>query len=513
MYMLVHTYGDKGGAAGNLVPALEKKVVPLLRRAPGFEAFCVLKSLDDRVVAIALFADEKTAARANNSVRDEVISLLRSLVPQPPETLAGEILHFAASGPEAGWKNMHVAIHVYDEMGLPETAALILKHHVAPAVAGLPGFLRCYAFIDERNDSRGVLVSMYDMAERAERASEEVLVAAGKQQIALNSPATIFGTLVAVVPDAELGSLPRPEAEPPVESDANRALLLAERTLLLTSDLYWEIRRGIRQVNEEAEIELGRWVNILSYVVDNSDPFTNSDAPPSPEKSKSPKLRLSPIQIRDLLNRATLAIDAILRKPNGSLNLAREMRHEILLDIYRAENRFSEMLLNVTSGSPSFTVVLGVAAASLIFAPLLALIHGVEFMNVFSRMDQYFGDGLTKGSIEAAAIAAFAGGLVSVLTRLEQFEARRGIDPKLLFFNAAFRPYIGTIMAMFVVAVQGLGIISIVEAKPNKPEFAFFLIVVGFLSGFSERFATDFIGSVEGGFATRRVGNRPTGGA
>lgn len=183
------------------------------------------------------------------------------------------------------------------------------------------------------------------------------------------------------------------------------------------------------------------------------------------------------------MKRAELAIKIILTKPQGGLNLVREMRHEIIMDILRVEDRFSKRLIELTNGSPSFTVVLGIVAAAVLLSIALTLVHFVPGLNIFKHMDSYFVDAegkpaLIRGSIEAAAIAAFIGGVVSVFTRLAQFETRRGVDPKLLFMNALARPYIGTAMAMFIVAVQGFGLFSIATAKPDAQNFAFFLIVI-----------------------------------
>jgi len=250
---------------------------------------------------------------------------------------------------------------------------------------------------------------------------------------------------------------------------------------------YDSIKEQVAGLGEDAENELGRWVNILSYVADNVVDGTNTQ------------------KANDLAKRAELAVYATLAKPQPALALSREVRHEIVMDIYRTDDWFSRLVTSVTNGSPSVTVAFGVFFSLFTFVSLLSL------MAVFAPIDLQRIFSVGPDLIACGATAAFAGAMVSVLIRLDQFEARRGVDPKLLFLNAVFKPYIGSIISLFVVAVQGLGIISIpgvnLDVGSTGSKVAFWLIVVGFLSGFSERFASDLIGGAEGKFGL----GRPTG--
>jgi len=383
-------------------------------------------------------------------------------------------------------------IHAYRNLGAPDIAERVLRDQITPILKEADGYCGCLTFLTEQGGNYGLSLAVFKTLAQAQHACDELAEKTRQQQLSVNPPDVSFGQpSVFTLADPAQAAQVTPAKSVTDAPDA-------EKILQMAVDLYWEIRRGVRQINDEAETELGKWVNILSYAVDNSIEKT-----------------LPPLRAKDLMKRVELAIDIILAKPQGSLNLVRKLRHEIIMDIYRAEDKFFKKLIEFTNGSPSFTVVLGVATASLFFMAVLALMHYYPGINIFRRMDNYFPmakDGppvLITGSIEVAAIAAFAGSVVSVLTRLEQFEARRGVDPKLLFLNAVARPYIGAAMAMFVVAVQGFGLFSVAAAKPEEKNFAFFLIVVGFLSGFSERFATDFIGSVEGGLGSRRAPGRP----
>jgi hypothetical protein len=63
---------------GGLVTPVRDGFVPLLRRAPGFRGYCAFASEDGHVVSVTLFYDRQTAMRAEDRVRDWVVSNLSS---------------------------------------------------------------------------------------------------------------------------------------------------------------------------------------------------------------------------------------------------------------------------------------------------------------------------------------------------------------------------------------------------------------------------------------------------
>ena len=120
--------------------------------------------------------------------------------------------------------------------------------------------------------------------------------------------------------------------------------------------VYAAIAHGPKVGGDEINAELGRWVNIISYVLDNSLDGT-----------------LNEIQARELIARTKTVVSFLLKEPTaGGLVFAREVRHEILMDIYRAEP-ISRHIIKITNGSPSFAVVLGVAASAILLL-ILAMI-------------------------------------------------------------------------------------------------------------------------------------------
>jgi hypothetical protein len=103
--------------------------------------------------------------------------------------------------------------------------------------------------------------------------------------------------------------------------------------------------------------------------------------------------------------------------------------------------------------------------------------------------------------------AAFIGGVVSIGTRIREFSRIRDLDPFAMFWTAILKPLIGVILSVFLFATLAGGLISFgflgddpfVLKSPGTTEniiadkTLYILWVLGFLAGFSERFAWDFV--------------------
>jgi hypothetical protein len=110
--------------------------------------------------------------------------------------------------------------------------------------------------------------------------------------------------------------------------------------------------------------------------------------------------------------------------------------------------------------------------------------------------------------------AAFIGGVVSIATRLHEFTRIRDLDPFSMFWTATLKPLIGVILSVFLFATLAGGVISFGFLDPNpfglgQPDVPnarhviadktlYVLWVLGFLAGFSERFAWDFVDRTQG---------------
>jgi len=146
--------------------------------------------------------------------------------------------------------------------------------------------------------------------------------------------------------------------------------------------------------------------------------------------------------------------------------------------------------------------------------------------------------------LQVIVTAAFVGGVVSIATRMREFTRIRDLDPFAMFWTAMLKPLIGATLSVFLFATLAGGVISfgflpedpfalkaaenatgVVKAAENAigaekpPENAigdqqaldatdthhtiaektlYVLWVLGFLAGFSERFAWDFVDRTQG---------------
>jgi hypothetical protein len=266
---------------------------------------------------------------------------------------------------------------------------------------------------------------------------------------------------------------------------------------------------------DEIQVELGRWVNILSDL--------STEFPEDPKNNWWQNLtayaRKGSVDPSDMLDRTELAIQLLLKKPGPSLNLVREMRYEIKRDLCWNGGPFQRLIIRLNGGSASMTVVWGALCTTLIGLPLL--IYFLRYEILVSETGQSIKFLLLNDTIVlGTAVPAFLGAVVSIIGRLRDFENARSTDPKLLFMTAFFKPYIGMITGLFIVSALAIGIgtvgqIHLVpETDVNVPwpdlKVYYFLYVIGFLAGFSERLTTDFVETAEERFSGR---SRSAGGA
>jgi len=164
--------------------------------------------------------------------------------------------------------------------------------------------------------------------------------------------------------------------------------------------------------------------------------------------------------------------------------------------------------------SPIYTVMYGMLAS------LLWLFLGafVPTITLFSLVYAGLGSNLPAvmvscykfltSSIMVAAIFGMLGAVVSVLLRLSEFENARRRSRQFLRMTGVVLPLVGVVFACVTYALFTSGLINVSFAagsggSPLSENTPFF-IVVGFLSGFSERFTRGLLGSAEQSLMTTR---------
>jgi|SRR5208282_3706481 len=228
------------------------------------------------------------------------------------------------------------------------------------------------------------------------------------------------------------------------------------------------------------------------------------------------------------------------------LILARDERLRLQMDVYRQAGGFTKYLARISSGSTA-ALVLAALTASLLIWTMIVIIFTVLVKGILFR---FFGHNFTIDSpvlqdgvffmdgraLLVIVFAAFLGGVVSIATRMREFSLIRDLDPFLVFWTAMLKPLIGVVLSVFLLATLAGEVVSFgflgndpfglakandgTEAKANSGTAAkanngteakanngtqsvpvktlYVLWVLGFLAGFSERFAWDFIDRAQG---------------
>jgi hypothetical protein len=199
VYVTIRKYADKGVLIAGLVPPVRDGFVPLLRRAAGFKGYCAFASEDGHVVSVIIFDDRLSAMRTDARVRESVVSSLRDLLPNPPETTAGEtLLHEISKIQRDGGSAMFITVRMYEGVGPKEEVLPLVREHIFLTITGAPGFHGYYAFLDERDASRGVSVSLFDTRQHGMEANERVVSVMRDRRIAPNPPSLMAGRTVVV---------------------------------------------------------------------------------------------------------------------------------------------------------------------------------------------------------------------------------------------------------------------------------------------------------------------------
>lgn len=104
-----------------------------------------------------------------------------------------------------------------------------------------------------------------------------------------------------------------------------------------------------------------------------------------------------------------------------------------------------------------------------------------------------------------SALFGILGSIVSIILRLSEFERSSRKSRQFLRMTGMLLPIVGGVFAIVSCAIYRSNVISFLSsASINKDNEIYFYIVIGFLSGFSERFTRSLLVSLEDLTATRR---------
>lgn len=188
------------------------------------------------------------------------------------------------------------------------------------------------------------------------------------------------------------------------------------------------------------------------------------------------------------------------------LILAKSIRCQLQLDLLKKHGaKLTRLIIWLSGGSQTVMVVSALFAAALVYG---AIVTGLSYLPINGKW-------LFSMEFGTSVFAAFLGGCISILLRLRDFSESYDVDPTFFFWTAFFKPLIGVVLAIFIYCVLYSGVIEAsflkipADVKPETKLYAFWF-VVGFLAGFSERFASDVISRAETKFGNGNGNQSPS---
>ena len=91
MYATIRRYHTKAADADEIIRRVNEGFVPIISQAPGFIAYYALVTEDGVAASISLFATQKQSEEATQLAAQWVKENIAGLLPNLPETTAGEV--------------------------------------------------------------------------------------------------------------------------------------------------------------------------------------------------------------------------------------------------------------------------------------------------------------------------------------------------------------------------------------------------------------------------------------
>jgi hypothetical protein len=175
---------------------------------------------------------------------------------------------------------------------------------------------------------------------------------------------------------------------------------------------------------------------------------------------------------------------------------------------------------STSKNSPIYLVMRGIVRAIVMFVALAACLVASAWLvfllahvangsaNLTATLDYFVrfvvGDILLT-PLFLSALFGTLGSIVSIILRLSEFERCTRTSRQFLLMTGMLLPIVGAIFAAISCAMFRSGIINFAFAGSAAPVGdTYFYMVLGFLSGFSERFTRGLLGSAEDAFTVAR---------
>lgn len=171
MHATIRRYRGGGAKAAQVTPKVTQGLLPTLRQAPGFVAYCAYASEDGDISSISLFETREASESMAAKAREWVQANLRELLPNAPEIEQGEVMNqdLAPLGAGGGGEGqIFVRLNRYRGLGAP--AAEVRRRaeqEVMPPMRAARGFRGYFNFVADRDPGLGIAASFWQSREAA----------------------------------------------------------------------------------------------------------------------------------------------------------------------------------------------------------------------------------------------------------------------------------------------------------------------------------------------------------
>ena len=191
----------------------------------------------------------------------------------------------------------------------------------------------------------------------------------------------------------------------------------------------------------------------------------------------------------------------ILAAEQPNLLLAKSIRFQLAAINDRSVRGITRWISYVSGNTPLNAALSAVISTFIVALLVLVLIVSGHqaILRAMAGTSALLGS-LDDGSVAVLLIAihaAFVGGIVSILARIDDFLSIHAVSPPLIYISIVRKPFLAASLVVLVFAVIRGGLITVHGVDFTGPAAPYLAWAVGFLCGFSERFATDFVVSAE----------------
>jgi hypothetical protein len=166
----------------------------------------------------------------------------------------------------------------------------------------------------------------------------------------------------------------------------------------------------------------------------------------------------------------------------------------------RCQGGLPSLIVKYSKGSPIIAVNYGLLITSylwLAFSLLVSLIIWIYYPSIFTPDGLRDAIGSGWGLALIAGMSAYLGAITSVFMKANDYAKITRIDLSQLFWTGVLKPFIGVLFGIIIFSFFQTGLFQIADFKDNISKAINMTILLGFLSGFRERFAGDVLTRAE----------------